>query len=180
MYAFKGDHRWDEESPRVAWGKAALTFTGPSAFYIVRARVHTFLRASPDTIHSNLANSNHITRNNRMEIFSPGHGNFHFQSKKKVFGSIFLSLSLGYKDGKRVYIYIYITRMRNSLELHETFRRSYVRNILSSLEIFLFLRNLWNARRKRYTKISNFSACRQAGQAERRDLVVKLHAANNV
>lgn len=41
-----------------------------------------------------------------MEIFSPGHGNFHFQSKKKVFGSIFLSLSLGYKDGKRVYIYI--------------------------------------------------------------------------
>ena len=36
--------------------------------------------------------------------------------------------------------------MRNSLELHETFRRSYVtsirgRNILSSLEIFLFLRN---------------------------------------
>lgn len=129
-------------APVLLGGKQRSLSPGPSAFYIVRARVHTFLRASPDTIHSNLANSNHITRNNRMEIFSPGHGNFHFQSKKKVFGSIFLSLSLGYKDGKRVYIYIYIARMRNSLELHETFRRSYVRNILSSLEIFLFLRNL--------------------------------------
>lgn len=182
--------RGEPPPPSSCSGESSAHFhRDPGAFYIVRARVHTFLRASPDTIHSNLANSAdelyYAWRSDR-NIFAP-RCKFSFPIEKKTIRSDFslsLSIYLGYKLGE-MYIYIYIARMRNSLELHETFRRSYVtsirgRNILSSLEIFLFLRNLWNARRERYTKISNFSARKAGRQAGRpgRGLVVKLHAAN--
>lgn len=69
-------------------GKQRSLSPGPSAFYIVRARVHTFLRAFAgyDTDRVSLTRpTNYITRNNRVRNISV----------LEAFGSIFsLSLSL--------------------------------------------------------------------------------------
>lgn len=110
-------------------------------------------------------------------------GQIFISNRKKKYSvrfSLSLSLVLRYKRDKLGREYI--SRMRNSLELHDTLRNLYPRKKYSLVfGNFPFpSKSLKRATQKIYEdkQFLGLQAGRQAGRHARRGLVVKLHAAN--